>query len=372
MPSKNEETKLQTDPSDQQNKILSELQQLPLPPLQPAAEPQKLNPLENRRDDSDSITAVAARDPITTSPSLDSIINDFENSLSFLDYDPILNPGGEEFDDDEDEDEELRSYDAEEVFFTKFLNQKYITRGYKRQPVKNKNLRAETRRKYLHFRQVQKKQDEKHRKNEKYTYDCLPPPFSNSSPNTTTTTTTPLSQIGSSENGSNPATTTTTQSSPPIGNTSAAATTTPGSDPFGAAAAAAAEAAKYLTLQAERDYLEAVRQSSVDLTPTTGLSMQQMLDMCNRDLTPEDYELLLRLDEAVAKKTVKQETLTNLMEQIIDKEAQLAEVCTVCMFNYELGDRAKYLPCNHFFHVDCIVPYLSSYGQSCPVCKSKV
>jgi len=119
MPSKNEETKLQTDPSDQQNKILSELQQLPLPPLQPAAEPQKLNPLENRRDDSDSITAVAARDPITTSPSLDSIINDFENSLSFLDYDPILNPGGEEFDDDEDEDEELRSYDAEEGFFHK-------------------------------------------------------------------------------------------------------------------------------------------------------------------------------------------------------------------------------------------------------------
>jgi len=97
-----------------------------------------------------------------------------------------------------------------------------------------------------------------------------------------------------------------------------------------------------------------------------------MLDMCNRDLTPEDYELLLRLDEALEKKTVKQETLTNLMEQIIDKEVQLAEVCTICMFNYELGDRAKYLPCNHFFHVDCIVPYLSSYGQSCPVCKSKV
>jgi len=373
MPSKNEETKLQTDPSDQQNKILSELQQPPqqLPlPLQPAEEePQKQNPvLENRRDDSDSITAAtataAARDP-----SMDSIIiNDLHNSFSFLDYDPmILNAGAQEEEEFDDEDEELRSYDAEEVFFTKFLNQKYITRGYKRQPVKNKALRAETRRKYQHFRQVQKKEDEKHRKNEKYTYDCLPPPFSNSSPNTTTTSS-PLSQIGSSENGSNPATTTTTtSSSPPIGNTPAAATTTPDSD-----AAAAAAAAKYLTLQAERDYLEAVRQSSVDLTPTTGLSMQQMLDMCNRDLTPEDYDLLLRLDEAVAKKTVKQETLTNLMEQIIDKEAQLAEVCTVCMFNYELGDRAKYLPCNHFFHVDCIVPYLSSYGQSCPVCKSKV
>jgi len=373
MPSKNEETKLQSEPADQQTKILSELQQQPPQLLQ-----ENLNlsqPVESqKRGDDSNITAVAASASASASAAsapiitTDSIINDDHlSTFAFLDYDPILNRG-EEFD-DEDEDEELRSYDAEEVFFTKFLNQKFITRGYKRQPVKNKSLRADTRRKYQHFRQVQK-QDEKHRKNEKYFYDCLPPPFSNSSPNTTTSQ-------GTSQIGSNPATTTTTTTSTaasaaPGGNTSTAATTTPGSDPFGAAAAAAAEAAKYLTLQAEREYLEAVRQSSVDLTPTTGLSMQQMLDMCNRDLTPEDYELLLRLDEAVAKKTVKQETLTNLMEQIIEKEAQLEEVCTVCMFNYELGDRAKYLPCNHFFHVDCIVPYLSSYGQSCPVCKSKV
>jgi len=37
--------------------------------------------------------------------------------------------------------------------------------------------------------------------------------------------------------------------------------------------------------------------------------------MLNRELTPEDYELLLRLDETVEKKTVKQETLTTLTEK---------------------------------------------------------
>jgi len=125
MPSKNEETKLQTDPSDQQNKILSELQQPPqqLPlPLQPAEEePQKQNPvLENRRDDSDSITAATAT-ASARDPSMDSIIiNDLHNSFSFLDYDPmILNSGDQEEEFDDEEDEELRSYDAEEVFFHK-------------------------------------------------------------------------------------------------------------------------------------------------------------------------------------------------------------------------------------------------------------
>jgi hypothetical protein len=52
----------------------------------------------------------------------------------------------------------------------------------------------------------------------------------------------------------------------------------------------------------ENAYQEAVRVSSVEIAPTTGLSLQQLLDMCNRDFTPEDYELLLRLDEAVEKK----------------------------------------------------------------------
>jgi len=336
MPSKNEETKLQSDPAA--DKILSEL--LPPPP-----------PLQNPREEDDVAAITAASVPILTDSMNDCL-------TPFLEYDSICHP--EEDEDDEDEDVEERCYDAEEVFFTKFLNQKFITRGYKRQPVKNKAVRAETRRKYQHFRIVQKKKDEKNRKNEKYIYDCLPLPFSNTS--------TPL--LSQTPDNPNPATnppTTSSQNSTPSGNTPAPNTTsstTPSSDPFGSA--------KYLTLQAERDYLDAVRQSSVQLAPTTGLSTQQMLDMCNRDLTPEDYELLLRLDEALEKKTVKQETLTNLMEQIIDKEVQLAEVCTICMFNYELGDRAKYLPCNHFFHVDCIVPYLSSYGQSCPVCKSKV
>jgi len=244
-------------------------------------------------------------------------------------------------------DENERLFDTEDLFYVK-LNQKNITRGYKR-PVNN--LRADTRRKYHHFR-VQK--SEKKRKPEKFRYDYISPPFLRGTSSLNNTGTTAV---------------TAAQTNTPASSTQCNTTTpAPASDN----AKQCEDDAKYLSLKEERDYQEAVRQSSVQLAPTTGLSLQQILDMCNRDLTPEDYELLLRLDEAVEKKTVKQETLTTLMEKLIDNEAQLSEVCTVCMFNYEMGDNVKCLPCNHFFHVDCIIPYLSSYGQACPVCKSKV
>lgn len=33
--------------------------------------------------------------------------------------------------------------------------------------------------------------------------------------------------------------------------------------------------------------------------------------------------------------------------------------CTVCMDDFQVGDSARQLPCEHFFHQDCIVPWLN-------------
>lgn len=33
--------------------------------------------------------------------------------------------------------------------------------------------------------------------------------------------------------------------------------------------------------------------------------------------------------------------------------------CTVCMDDFQVGDSARQLPCEHFFHEDCIVPWLN-------------
>lgn len=33
--------------------------------------------------------------------------------------------------------------------------------------------------------------------------------------------------------------------------------------------------------------------------------------------------------------------------------------CTVCMDDFQVGDSARQLPCEHFFHQDCIIPWLN-------------
>lgn len=42
--------------------------------------------------------------------------------------------------------------------------------------------------------------------------------------------------------------------------------------------------------------------------------------------------------------------------------------CTVCMDDFQVGDSARQLPCEHFFHQDCILPWLKVHA-SCPICR---
>lgn len=42
--------------------------------------------------------------------------------------------------------------------------------------------------------------------------------------------------------------------------------------------------------------------------------------------------------------------------------------CTVCMDDFQVGDSARQLQCEHFFHEDCILPWLELHA-SCPICR---
>ncbi|GIL85459.1 hypothetical protein Vretimale_10607 [Volvox reticuliferus] len=96
--------------------------------------------------------------------------------------------------------------------------------------------------------------------------------------------------------------------------------------------------------------------------------------LSDRDFTPEDYELLCRLDEGVEnRKAAKDEQLAALPTEIVGVEGRRRSdgcqaTCIICMEEVVPGDVLKRLPCLHDFHGNCVDTWLKTKA-CCPICQ---
>lgn len=93
----------------------------------------------------------------------------------------------------------------------------------------------------------------------------------------------------------------------------------------------------------------------------------RIADLQHREIGPEDYELLLLLDASIAPKTVSTSFLTSLRVVIVEEANLLGELCAICIEPYRESDKAKQLPCQHYFHENCIDNWLSNASLNCPL-----
>ena len=91
------------------------------------------------------------------------------------------------------------------------------------------------------------------------------------------------------------------------------------------------------------------------------------IGICMHLLLRKDYEILLRLDDAIPKKQATEEETSEALLAVACGEF-MGKSCPICLMLYLETDAVAALPCCHDFHKECIGTWLSKYRKSCPLC----
>ena len=102
-----------------------------------------------------------------------------------------------------------------------------------------------------------------------------------------------------------------------------------------------------------------------DKSTCLGIKTQDFLHLQYRELTPNDYELLLSLDEETPKELISEVDLKRIKTKLVPAWMR-DDVCCICL--QSLRETMKQLPtCGHCFHVSCIDTWLGTASNVCPI-----
>jgi len=90
-----------------------------------------------------------------------------------------------------------------------------------------------------------------------------------------------------------------------------------------------------------------------------------------RDLRPEDFDLLSKLDEGVPRRGTAPPGLVERLPRMRARNCGSAE-CGVCLAAFSPDLEVVRLPCRHAFHTECISRWLTEFRSTCPLCAAPV
>jgi len=108
-----------------------------------------------------------------------------------------------------------------------------------------------------------------------------------------------------------------------------------------------------------------------DLVLPCGLRQAEALDMMTRELTPEDFEALSKLDESLPKRDTVEQTAVDSLQRRLGRDCTEAD-CGVCLLPLDPAKEAACLPCKHAFHPACIGKWLTQCKNTCPLCSTPI
>ncbi|KAJ1957047.1 hypothetical protein EC988_001036 [Linderina pennispora] len=100
------------------------------------------------------------------------------------------------------------------------------------------------------------------------------------------------------------------------------------------------------------------------------LTEREVSELPTFALTPSDITETLKVAQAGSEGHV---TLAIPEPALVKEKLPLHEEnCAVCLEDFRAGEQVRRLACRHYFHLQCIDPWLTAQAATCPLCNYNV